>query len=140
MAAVVRFLLPLLLPALAYLSCSERQRRWELSFLYPPAPICRVVAALALLCVALAWACGDPSISKDISYVILTLLLALSAWQTCRDVQAYAQMLGFLASFAVAFLVYSACAGSEHVLLAPVVVLLLLELVIAVQVVDRSYS
>ena len=137
---LARVLVPVGLPMAAYYACEYASRRWKMSKQYPPALVCQIVAILFLLCIGVAWACGEPSTSKDLSYLILTVLIAASMVLNCKDAQEYRQMVANVAVFMVAFLIYSGADGgtSEKVVLAPAISVLLVDLILLIQAVGAQ--
>ena len=111
-----------------------------MSQLYPPQLICQIIAILVLLSIGAAWALGDASSSKDISYVILTVLIAASMWLNCKDAQVYRQTVANIALFIVAFLIYSSADGSsaERVVLAPAVAVFMIDVMLGIQAVGNE--
>lgn len=134
-ATTARIVTPVLLPMAAYIACPNAPERFALSVMYPPQFVCQVIAILILLGVGIAWSLGDASVSKDISYFILTALIAGSMLLNCKDAQKYRQMIANVTVFIVSFLVYSAadCEGAEKIVLAPVVSMFLLDMILSVQ-------
>jgi hypothetical protein len=111
-----------------------------MSRLYPPQLICQIIAIMVLLSVGGAWATGDPSLSKDVSYLILTVLIAAVMLLNCKDALAYRQAVANIALFVVAFLLYSSADGStpERVLLAPVVAIFMIDVMLGIQAVGAE--
>ena len=134
-ANLARILIPIGVPIAAYSSCPGARKRWQMSKLYPPQMISQIIAVLFLLAVGAAWAMGQESSAKDISYIILTILIAASMLLNCRDAQVYRQMIANVAVFMVGFLIYTVAdqASAEQVMLAPVVSVLLIDMVLAIQ-------
>ena len=108
-----------------------------MSKLYPAQLICEGIALLFLLCVGAAWAAAEEGTVKDLSYLVLTGLIAASMFFNCEGEDDYTQMLGNAGVFVVAFLVYSAAgsASTEQVLLCPAVSVCLIDLIFAIQAV-----
>ena len=102
--------------------------------------MCQVVAVLILLRVGIAWSLGDASISKDISYLILTCLLAGNMLLNCKEAQLYRQVIANVTVFMVAFLIYSAASSecAEKVVLAPVVGTFLIDMILAFQAIEMT--
>ena len=124
----------------SYLACKDAKERWLMAALYPPQFVCQVIAILILLGVGIAWSLGGASASKDISYCILTALLAGSMLLNCKNAQKYRQMIANVTVFIVSFLVYSAadCEGAEKVILAPVVSMFLIDMILAIQAMEPT--
>ena len=108
--------------------------------MYPPQFVCKVLAILILLGVGIAWSIGEPSASKDISYLILVLLLAGSVLINCKQAQKYRQLIANITVFIVAFLVYSAadCDGAEKIVLAPIVSVFLIDMILSIQAMEPA--
>lgn len=119
------------------MTCPDVRRRWQLSRMYLPQLICQIIAILVLISVGAAWAIGDPSLSKDVSYLILTVLVAAVINMNCKGSLAYRQAVANVALFIVSFLIYSSADGTtpERVVLAPAVAVFLIDVVLGIQAV-----
>lgn len=137
-ASVCRLILPILLPTILYLLCPDSPHRFRNSALYPPLFVCQLIALIVLLGIGIAWCSGDASIAKDVSYLILTLLLAGSILLNCKEAQTYRQLISNVTIFMIGFLIYSAADGSgvEKVTLAPVVAVFLIDMILSIQTVE----
>jgi len=134
MGTALRVLTPIVAPFVAYYLFATATSRWR-NKLYPLPAICQIIALLLLISIGLAWATGSVCASKDATYVIFTILLSINLVMNCTDDQIYREMISSISIFMIGFLLYSAAeAGTnERVLLAPVLSILLIDMIIAIQ-------
>lgn len=133
--AIARFVIPVGVPIAAFFICSRSSNRWSMSKLYPPALVCQILSICVLLLLGFAWACGDNSTAKDISYLILVCLMSVEICQARSGSSSYKQMVMNVAIFTVALIIYSASdsESSEKVLLAPALSAFLIDMVLSIQ-------
>ena len=145
LADTMRLFIPVVAPMITYVSAPNAKSRWTLSKTYPPELICQVMALVILLLAGAAWSKGDPSTARDITFLILTVMICASIYlngsKFAENVVKTQNMLN-VAAFFTAFLIYSAAMDQncEKVLLAPLLVALLLDTILSLQSVSSRLN